>query len=104
MPAFDEGGHMGGSDQLVMRFAPEAESRVREEFAPETMEREADGSWLVTLACDIGERTRSYLLSFGPLLEVLEPADVRAWLRDRAQAVVQRYAEDEPDADPGAGA
>lgn len=104
MPAFDEGGHMKGTDRLVMRFAPEAESRVREEFAPETIEREADGSWRVTLACDIGERTRSYLLSFGPLLEVLEPADVRAWLRKQAEAVARRYAEDEPDADPGAGA
>ena len=104
MPAFDEGGHMRGSDQLVMRFAPEAETRVREEFAPETIEREADGSRLVTLVCDIGERTRYYLLSFGELLEVLEPADVRAWLREQAQAVARRYAEDEPDADPGAGA
>ena len=104
MPAFDEGGHMRGSDRLVLRFAPEAEARVREEFAPETIEREADGSWLVTLVCDIGERTRYYLLSFGELLEVLEPADVRAWLREQAQAVARRYAEDEPDADPGAGA
>ena len=104
MPAFDEGGHMKGTDRLVMRFAPEAESRVREEFAPETIEREADGSWRVTLACDIGERTRSYLLSFGPLLEVLEPADVRAWLREQGEAVARCDAEDEPDADPGAGA
>ena len=94
MPAFDEGGHMRGSDRLVMRFAPEAEARVREEFAPETIEREADGSWLVTLVCDIGERTRYYLLSFGELLEVLEPADVRAWLREQGEAVAQRYAED----------
>ena len=40
----------------------------------------------------------------GELLEVLEPADVRAWLREQAQAVARRYAEDEPDTDPGAGA
>ena len=94
MPAFAEGGHMRGNDRLVMRFSSEAEARVREEFAPETIEREADGSWLVTLVCDINERTRYYLLSFGELLEVLEPADVRAWLREQAQAVARRYAED----------
>ena len=50
------------------------------------------------------KRQRYYLLSFGELLEVLEPADVRAWLREQAQAVARRYAEDEPDTDPGAGA
>ena len=48
----------------------------------------------MTLVCDIGERTRYYLLSFGELLEVLEPADVRAWLREQGEAVAQRYAED----------
>ena len=38
----------------------------------------------------------------GELLEVLEPADVRAWLREQGEAVAQRYAEDEPDAGAGA--
>ena len=94
LPALDEGGHMKGDDVLVMRFAAQAESRVREEFAPETIAREADGSWLVTLTCDITERTRYYLLSFGPLLEVLEPPDVRAWLLKHAEAVARTYASD----------
>lgn len=96
MPAFDERGHMTGNDRLVMRFAPEAETRVREEFAPETITRETDGSWRVDLVCDINERTRYYLLSFGPLLEVLEPVDVRSWLHEQAQAVVRRYAGNGP--------
>ena len=94
LPALDEGGHMKGDDVLVMRFAAQAESRVREEFAPETIVREADGSWLVTLTCDITERTRYYLLSFGPLLEVLEPPDVRAWLFKHAEAMARAYASD----------
>lgn len=94
MPAFDEQGHMEGNDQLIMRFAPEAESRVREEFAPETIAREADGSWRVDLVCDINERTRYYLLSFGLLLEVLEPINVRVWLREQAEAVARTYSPD----------
>ena len=94
LPALDEGGHMKGDDVLVMRFAAQAESRVREEFAPETIAREADGSWLVTLTCNITERTRYYLLSFGPLLEVLEPPDVRTWLLKHAEAVARTYASD----------
>ena len=94
LPALDEGGHMKGDDVLVMRFAAQAESRVREEFAPETIAREADGSWLVTLSCNITERTRYYLLSFGPLLEVLEPPDVRTWLLKHAEAVARTYASD----------
>ena len=94
LPALDEGRHMKGDDVLVMRFAAQAESRVREEFAPETIARKADGSWLVTLTCDITERTRYYLLSFGPLLEVLEPPDVRAWLFKHAEAMARAYASD----------
>lgn len=94
LPALDEGGHMKGDDVLVMRFAAQAESRVREEFAPETIAREADGGWLVTLTCNITERTRYYLLSFGPLLEVLEPPDVRAWLLKHVEAMARTYASD----------
>ena len=85
---------MKGDDVLAMRFAAQAESRVREEFAPETIAREADGSWLVTLTCNITERTRYYLLSFGPLLEVLEPPDVRTWLLKHAEAMARAYASD----------
>ena len=91
MPAFDEGSHLAGTDKLVMRFDPAAEARVREEFAPESITREPDGSWHVALECSINDRTRYYLLSFGPLLEVLEPADMRGWLREKAAAVVERY-------------
>ena len=46
------------------------------------------------LTCDITERTRYYLLSFGPLLEVLEPPDVRTWLLKHAEAVARTYASD----------
>lgn len=91
MPALNEGDHLAGADKLVMRFAPAAEARVREEFAPKSITREADGSWRVTLECSINDRTRYYLLSFGPLLEVLEPADVRGWLREKATAVAETY-------------
>ena len=74
LPALDEGGHMKGDDVLVMR--------------------EADGGWLVTLTCNITERTRYYLLSFGPLLEVLEQPDVRAWLLKHVEAMARTYASD----------
>ena len=97
MPAFDEGGHMRGSDRLSLRFAPEGR-KTRGARGVRAGDDQARGRrhWLVTLVCDIGERTRYYLLSFGELLEVLEPADVRAWLREQGEAVARRYAEDCP--------
>ena len=94
LPAFEEHGHMVGTDHLMMRFAPEAEARVREEYAPESIVREADGSWRVELTCAINERMRYYLLSFGSLLEVIEPADLHAWLHDQARRIAATY---EPD-------
>ena len=82
---------MKGDDVLVMRFAAQAESRAARSSRPRRSAR-ADGSWLVTLTCNITERTRYYLLSFGPLLEVLEPPDVRTWLLKHAEAVARTYA------------
>lgn len=91
LPAFDETTATGEPARLIMRFDAEAEPRVREEFAPEVIERTSNGSWLVDLTCAINERTRHYLLSFGALLEVLEPADLRDWLRMQAEAIAYRY-------------
>lgn len=79
--------------RIVLLFSGD-ESRVREEFAPDAIERLPDGRLRVTLNTEPTDRARRYLLSFGANLQVEEPADLREWIRAEAAAVLRRY-EDE---------
>ena len=101
VPAFDEAGSLGSGERLVMHFEPAAEARVREEFAPQSIEHLADGSWRVDIRCDINKRTQYYLLSFGSLLEVEQPAHVRHRLKDQAIRIAQTYVNGNADDVPG---
>lgn len=83
--------HPNGATDLVLRFTPEAEERVREEFAPPTISHRDDGSLEVSLSCELNDRTRLYLLSFGAALVVIEPNDLRQWLKRQAERVAERY-------------
>ncbi|WP_442904175.1 hypothetical protein [Gordonibacter sp.] len=46
---------------------------------------------MVTLDSRLDQRTRFYLLSYGADLEVLEPEEVRQWLRGQAERIVKTY-------------
>lgn len=94
-PEMPETYPLGSETQLVLLFPSAEEARVREEFAPETIERLSDGSFRVTIESDITERMMFYLLSFGNRLEVLEPTAVRTWLRTQAEAIARVYRENE---------
>ena len=76
---------------LALRFSPQAEDRVREEFSPGSIRREGDGSLAVRAQCELTDRLIGFLLSFGSDLEVEAPREVRALLRDQAAAVLDRY-------------
>lgn len=89
----ESGARPRGDDELVLRFAASAKERVREEFAPEMIGHLDNGSLEVRLSCTLDERTRFYLLSFGSTLEVLEPHDLRTWLREQAKRVADIYCE-----------
>lgn len=79
---------------LKLLFDVEAEHRVREEFAPPSITIQEDGRLLVSLKVDLTPRMHYYLLSFGALLEVLEPASVRAWIRQQMKEVLEKYPKD----------
>lgn len=87
----ESGAHASGTCDLVLRFSPEAEERVREEFAPSMISHRADGGLEVALSCELNDRTRFYLLSFGATLEVVEPSDLRQWLKEQAERVAAVY-------------
>lgn len=76
---------------LVLRFAPRAKHMAEEYFGVEQVTDEEDGSCTVRVNYPEDEWLYGFLLGFGPMVEILEPAHLRAVIRDRAQKIVALY-------------
>jgi predicted DNA-binding transcriptional regulator YafY len=79
-----------------LHFTPQAAAIARSQsHLWEQMEEQPDGSLLVTLATAELEFAASLALSFGPLVTVLEPPELRRKLRDWTLTTLQKYPEGE---------
>lgn len=82
--------------EVQMRFHPEAAHLALDNQTYwERLEIQADGSVLVTFAAPDLIWAASTALAYGPVVEVLSPAEVRGMVIEWAQAVVKSYAEPE---------
>ena len=77
--------------QMSLLFHARQAHRVYDEFNPEQIAPRKDGYLLVHAALPMEPWLFSYLFTFGPDLEVLEPPEVRARLAGLAEAVVHKY-------------
>ena len=79
---------------VKLRFAAQAASMARE-FTPgwEEVEEKPDGCLVVTMTVPDLNWAASTTLAYGPLVQVVEPPELRSLVRDWAQALVTRYAE-----------
>lgn len=78
--------------QVRMRFAPEAALLAQDQRAMwETMEEQPDGSVVVSLAAPGLEWPARMALSYGPAAVVLEPAELRDLVRERARDIAAEY-------------
>lgn len=86
-----------------MRFQPAVRARLRfaAQFAQvalddrlqwETVELQPDGAVIVGLAVPNLEWAASTVLAYGPIVEVLEPAELRQLVAERAAAILSLYA------------
>ena len=57
----------------------------------ETVEPQPDGGVIVTLAVPDMEWAASTALAYGPIVEVLEPPELRQMMAGRAQAIARLY-------------
>ena len=62
---------------LKLKISSEGAYRVYDDFAEKTITKNEDGYYIVNVSAPGGEWLYPYLLSFGTLLEVLEPPSVR---------------------------
>lgn len=76
--------------KLTLRFSPALAFRVYDEFEPELVTPLADGSFRVEVEFPEDNWVYGYLLSFGPLMEVLAPERVRNTLAELARQIISR--------------
>jgi predicted DNA-binding transcriptional regulator YafY len=81
------------AQRVVVRFAPKAARLFREKtFHPsQKVSRTSSGQLLVTFELSSFEEFRSWLLSWGPLAEVLEPITLREAMRESLRQTLQHY-------------
>ena len=75
---------------LVLRCSPALAYRIYDEFEPEQINALDDGSFRVEAEFPEDNWVYGYLLSFGPLMEVLEPERVRSALAELARQILFR--------------
>jgi len=78
---------------LLLSIAPEGAYRVYDEYGPGAVDKQADGSFRVRLLMKESNWLYSHLLSFGPLLTVLEPELIREGVRTRLSAALAAYSD-----------
>ena len=79
--------------QMLFWIDPALSYRVYDEFQPEQIEEQPDGSFLIRTAYPMGEWVYSFVQSFGMYGEVISPAWLRAELKRRLQKALTRYQE-----------
>jgi len=76
---------------LKLRIAPEMTYRVHDDFIESEVEKQADGSFIVTAALTEDSWVYGFLMSYGKHIEVLEPEHIRNIVKDEAQEILKKY-------------
>ena len=84
-------GPPGYEFQVKLWFSPAMAYRVYDEFAPACVQKQPDGSLLVTTKFPPGEWLISYLLSFGGQIQVLAPQQLRLQLAEQAKLLYEHH-------------
>ena len=92
-PVPDLGSELAFPRNIILKalFEPDMKWRLVEEFGPECYEVQADGRLLLIKDYKDLENLTMWLLTFGDMVEVLEPAEVREKLKTMAESMIKMY-------------
>jgi len=76
--------------QVTLCFPKEMAYRVYDEFSPEQMTLQEDGTLLATAKMPVDHWLIGFLLSFGPNVTVLSPADLKKDLAEQARLTYEK--------------
>ena len=76
--------------KFVFLFSKEATYRVYDEFSPDLVQRQENGDLLVTAWMPYDEWVIGFLLSFGHLVEIIEPLALKEVIAERAKKIYEK--------------
>jgi predicted DNA-binding transcriptional regulator YafY len=76
---------------IKFHVAPEMTYRVYDEFTEDMVEKQTDGSFIITVTYPEDNWVYGYLLSFGEYAKVLEPEHLREIIYTKAQKICANY-------------
>jgi len=76
---------------LKLRIAPEMAYRLHDDYNDCEIEKQADGSFIVTETIAESNWLYGYLLSYGKYVEILEPEHIRNIVKEEAQEILHKY-------------
>jgi len=76
---------------LKLKIAPEMTYRIHDEFGGDAIEKQGDGSFIVSMTYSESEWVYGFILSFGEHIEVLEPEHLRKIIGEKAQRIAGKY-------------
>ena len=76
---------------VKLKIAAEMAYRVYDDFSKETIVKQSDGGFAVTVRWPEDAWIYGFILSFGEYIEVLEPKRVKMTIKERAQKIVKKY-------------
>ncbi|MGL4695960.1 helix-turn-helix transcriptional regulator [Enterococcus larvae] len=77
--------------KIRLRIEPERAFRVFDDFHESMIEKQPDGGFIVTVFWPEDNWLYGFILSFGRYAEVLEPAHIRAIIKNEAQIISKKY-------------
>ncbi|HOQ06721.1 MAG TPA: YafY family protein [Clostridiales bacterium] len=76
---------------LKLKIGPEMAYRVYDEFEPRNIQKQPDGSFVVSAAFTEDEWLYGYILSFCEYAEVIEPPHIRETIREKLERTYGKY-------------
>ncbi len=76
---------------IEMRFAPQAAYRLYDTFDISQIHPQEDGGFLVSITWPLDDWVWGFILSFGGMVEVLQPAALRTLIQEKAAEIVDKY-------------
>ena len=76
---------------LKLRIESKMAYRVYDDFGENEVEKQADGSFLITATFTEDNWVYGFLLSYGKCIEVLEPESVRNVIKEESENILKKY-------------
>lgn len=78
-------------EDIILKFDPSVSYRVLDEFPPEVIEKEEDGSFIVSTKVPMDDWLVHFILSFGATVEVIKPKYVQEHIKKEVANILELY-------------